>query len=117
MDEIKKKKVITLHTQGLGYKAIAKQVAETPSAVRCVILKIKNNSTISTCLFCGKKFNKDKRHKEQKFCSTLCRVKYNQKANKTIKRICPVCNKTFMVNKRSEQIYCSRECYFKSRYN
>ncbi|MCD6366982.1 MAG: hypothetical protein J7L46_05520 [Bacteroidales bacterium] len=77
------------------------------------------------CPVCGKLFRRYKNKIKSKisFCSPKCAYKgrslgftkrkvrkpYNRKFKKE-KRICPICQKEFIYNKKT-QIYCSRKCF------
>lgn len=68
------------------------------------------------CLECGKLFYRfPYASKTRKFCSTKCYWKH-ESPNKGIYReritkICPICNKEFWHHKKTNKIYCSRQCY------
>ena len=61
------------------------------------------------CLVCGKEFQSTQT--ESKFCCNACKSKY-RRASRTDdeKRVCPVCGKTFRVNKYARTKTCSRSC-------
>lgn len=82
------------------------------------IRKIKRN-----CLICGKQFyakpSRIKRY-NVKFCSHKCKgIWWSQNMqgknnpnykNALIKKICPICNKEFIIQKSIDSICCSRKC-------
>ena len=54
MTIVEKKRIYELREQGLGYKAIAKELSLTPSAVRCVCAaKEKDDMLAGSCKNCG----------------------------------------------------------------
>ena len=70
------------------------------------------------CKFCGKEFKPTQT--QQKFCCDSCRIKYfsklqgeQVKADRKVKKTCPVCHKAFLGNPRDT--YCSKECYFEAQ--
>lgn len=57
------------------------------------------------CQYCNQKFNISPCHSNQKFCSVKC------KANSTYqKRKCLICEKEFILSKKSKKLYCSQKC-------
>lgn len=72
-----------------------------------------------TCECCGKPFTT--RHKygegQKTFCSNACKTMYRTKMGlDNEERVCPYCQKTFIANKYSKKLCCSRECAVKRRW-
>lgn len=63
-----------------------------------------------TCENCGKEFVAcDNGH--TRFCSNACKSAWRRKSGvDNVERVCPVCGKTFKINKYSKQKTCSRSC-------
>lgn len=78
---------------------------------------------ISLCLQCGTGIPQNPHRKIKKFCSDSCRSLWWRSHNTEIHRkseqifICPVCKKEFNAYRSSNQKFCSRACYGKSRGN
>lgn len=67
---------------------------------------------MKTCLYCGTQFESGypftKKGKEEKFCSLECRKNYKASLNnRSIKRICAICNEEFLVNSSSNRKICN----------
>lgn len=79
------------------------------------------NLTVSSCLFCGGIVEQIPHRKAKKFCSDACRMKWWNLHSSQIERkseqafLCPVCGKSFSAYASSNQKYCSRKCYGKSK--
>lgn len=72
------------------------------------------------CTECGKEFQTKHIFGEGQncFCSNKCKTRYRVKSGvDNVERVCPVCGKTFSVNKYSETECCSRECGRKRRWS
>lgn len=76
---------------------------------------------ISLCLQCGAGVPQIPHRKVKKFCSDQCRNLWWRSHPTEIKRkseqifICPVCKSEFSAYRSSNQKYCSRICYGKSK--
>ena len=69
----------------------------------------KRETVTYICEECGKSFTTKTYH--QKYCSNACKSRARRKSGiDNIKRVCPICNKEFITNKYSKQIFCSRSC-------
>lgn len=79
--------------------------------------------SISLCLQCGTGIPQIPHRKVKKFCSDQCRNLWWRNHRTEVRRkseqifICPVCNGKFSAYSSSNQKYCSRACYGKSRGN
>ena len=122
MTIVEKKRVYELREQGLGYKAIAKELSLTPSAVRCVcVAKEKDDMLAGSCKNCGLRITSIKGRKKRVFCSDKCRMLWwnnhkdqvNRKAFYTI--VCKGCGKEFISYGNKSRQFCSFECYANSR--
>lgn len=115
-------KIYELRESGLGYKAIAKELSLSPSAVRCVCdTKKKEDALLGVCKNCGIKIRSIKGKKKRLFCSDKCRMiwwnnhkdQVNRKAYYTF--ICKGCGKEFKSYGNNGRTYCSIACYSRSR--
>lgn len=122
MTDIQKQDTLTLRSQGLGYKAIAKKLGVSHDSVRSylktkdaqkkiVLLPPKPDGI--TCPFCGTTFEKSKYNRKKLFCSDKCRRKYWLKYGRTY--ICTECSKSFNPTHKNQK-YCSLECYITHRF-
>ena len=122
MTTAEKQSTLSLRSQGLGYKAIAKKLGVSHDSVRSylktkdaqrkiVLLPHKPNGI--TCPVCGIKLEKSKYNPKKLFCSDKCRTKYWLKNSRTY--ICTECSKPFNPTHKSQK-YCSLECYFTHRF-
>ncbi len=122
MKKEQKDKIIQLKNSGLGYKTIAKTLGLSPSAVRSVcISKYNDPDKFGTCKNCGIRIKYTLGKKKRLFCSDACRLNWwnshmnevKRKAYYTFK--CPCCNTEFIAYGNNKRIYCSQECYIKSK--
>ena len=79
------------------------------------------NRTLNTytCVQCGKTFQTKNVYGNNVncFCSNNCKSAYRRDSGvDNEERVCPVCGKTFVVNKYSRNITCSRECARERRW-
>ena len=59
-----------------------------------------------TCLYCGKPLRKG----STKYCNRQCRAEHTRAMTKKETRICPICNKEYIVPWFSVKKTCSKEC-------
>lgn len=72
-----------------------------------------------TCLQCGKTYQTKSVYGKNinHFCSNNCKAAYRRASGvDNEERICPICGKTFVVNKYSRTKTCSRECGLERRW-
>lgn len=64
------------------------------------------------CEYCGKQYQISSLMKARsRFCSNKCRTAYRYRTGlDNIEKVCPVCGKTFTINKYSRTKTCSKEC-------
>ena len=98
-----KDKIIELKKTGLGYKAIAKELSLTPSAVRNVCTsKLNDPELYGNCKNCGKRVKQTPGKKKRQFCSDKCRMTWWNSHRDDVKRNtfytfkCPCCNSDFV---------------------
>lgn len=116
-------KIIELKNSGMGYKAIAKELSLTPSAVRCVCnSKYNDPDAFGTCKWCGIRIKMHPGKKKRQFCSDKCRMQWwaahkenvNRKAYYSFR--CPCCGNEFTAYGKSDRVYCSHICYINNRF-
>ena len=122
MTTAEKQSTISLRSQGLGYKLIAKELGVSPNSVRSYlktkdaqkkIVLLPHKPDGITCPVCGIKLEKSKYNPKKLFCSDKCRRKYWLKNSRTY--ICTECSKPFNPTHTSQK-YCSTQCYITHRF-
>lgn len=127
MDNTTKQKIINLRKSGLGYTKISQILNMSVNTVKSFCRR--NNITITDisqntefCRQCGKPVTTLPGHKEKKFCSDVCRMKWWKENPSKIKRkafysfVCPTCGKTFNAYGNSHRKYYSHSCYISDRF-
>ena len=138
MTSAQKEEIYKLRLQGLGYKAIARELLMSVDAIKgyckrhhlngpaevvqlnAQVLQEKNG----VCLQCKKPIRQKKYGRTKKKCSDACRYTWwneNQaKRSKSETAIyhytCPNCGKNFISYGNKLRKYCSHDCYIKSRF-
>ena len=111
--------IIALKEKGYSYKEIASELGIPIGSIKSVISRasreIKMEIDTPKCKNCGQKIISVKGKRKKVFCCDKCRTSYWLKHLK--ERNCKFCNKPFIPNSKSKQIFCSKECYLKSRNN
>jgi endogenous inhibitor of DNA gyrase (YacG/DUF329 family) len=115
-----KNKILDLKNAGMGYKAIAKELSLTPSAVRNVCTsKLNDPELYGNCKNCGKRVKQTPGKKKRQFCSDKCRMTWWNSHRDDVKRNtfytfkCPCCNSDFVAYGNKKRIYCSIACFTK----
>jgi len=122
MNNKEKNKIVELKKLGYGYKKIAKELDLSLSIVRYACSKINEDDLlIGSCENCGLKIKSIKGKKKKRFCSDKCRWKWwNKNQNQVDKKafythVCTWCNNEFTVYGNNHRVYCSHDCYIKSK--
>lgn len=139
MEERQKQQIVLLRQEGLGYKKIAtiidvsvdavksyckrnKITAPATKAVPIVPLIDERDESGDICPECGNEIAQIPKMRARRFCSNNCRdawwKKHRSEGNryKGKKVVCPNCEKTFLVNKKSKRKFCCHACYIESRF-
>ena len=130
MTPAQKEEIYKLRLQGLGYKAIAKELLLTVDTVKgyCKRHDLSGQVEVAKvsglCLQCKKSIRQKKRGRTKKFCSDACRYTWwNEKPDKRGKKdaaiyhyTCQHCNRQFSSYGNKIRKYCSHDCYIKSRF-
>ena len=110
MDSIKKQ-ALKLRDEGKSYSEISSLLSIPRPKVVSIIQRSEN-----CCKECGKPIIQTKGHRQKKFCSTLCRVRYHRSMSQLHKKKCLCCSKEFYyVN--SNRKFCSAKCYTNYRFH
>lgn len=138
MNDSQKSKITEMRLQGLGYKAIAKELSLTRDSVKGYCkrnllsgigatvnqnLKVMNVKT-EICSCCNKPIKQIPRGRNRRFCSDGCRRKWwnenpdkrTKNENAMYKYNCIYCNKEFVCYGNKKRKFCSHNCYIKSRF-
>lgn len=113
--------ILKLRNKGYGYKRIAKELSISVSAARYVCLKNDEKSKTTHCKNCSLSIISIEGKRKKVFCSDKCRYNWwNKNQNKVNKKAyythqCKNCNKEFVAYGNKMRIYCSQECYIKSK--
>lgn len=111
--------IIYLHTEGLSFTQIAKQLDLSVNTVKSFYNRNKDKQF---CLFCGASIEQPPRTRLKKFCSDKCRLQWWYAHAKDVNRkamydfTCPCCGKPFEAYGNNHRKYCSRSCYMKARF-
>lgn len=133
MTDDQKKSIVLLRKQKIGYASIAKKLNLSKNQVSAFCRReglAGNNAGAgekrlvqdSFCRNCGKQISQPAGLKSLKFCCAECRVAWwNSNQDKVSKKAfydftCPRCGKSFRAYGNAKRKYCSRECYFASRF-
>ena len=91
--------------------SLARKLSIGESTIRMFIKRNIDKTDDTLCKNCGKPISSLPHHKTKVFCSDKCRMQYWLKHQK--ERKCKCCSNLFTPNSRSNQFFCSRECYLK----
>ena len=138
MTPAQKEDVYKLRLQGLGYKAIARELLISADAVKSYCKRhhlngpsevvqlnasvIQENSGL--CLHCKHPIRQRKRGRIKRFCSASCRYAWwkvhpeqsKQKEAATYPYTCGHCGKRCISYGNKTRKYCCLACYFKARF-
>ena len=120
MTDQQKKELIDLRAKGYGYKKISQMLGISENTVSSYCQR--NLVSIKNCKNCGTVMKKSKGVKPKKFCCDKCRNEWwnkhldevNRKANHEL--VCQCCGQSFTSYGNSKRKYCSRACYYSSRF-
>ena len=130
MTGIQKQNAQVMRSQGASPSQIADALGLSVNTVKSYLRRCRLSSTSKEtgneadkekCKHCGKRLAQNPKLKSRKFCSDACcdrwwnahRVAKSQKAVPTT---CACCGTLFMSYPFQKRKYCSRDCYFASRF-
>lgn len=138
MTALQKEEIYKLRLQGLGYKAIARELLLSVDAIKRYCKRhhlngpaeiVKLNAEVilknsGLCLFCKKPIRQKKRGRTKKFCSNICKCawwkehpeQHCQRSGAVYQYTCNNCGRQFSAYGNKQRKYCSHACYIKSRY-
>lgn len=114
MNDIEKKKIIELKSEGKSIREISTLLNIPRSTIGSYIKTLEKEFF---CKCCGKPITIKKGHRPRVFCSDGCRYKYwrsnNTNKNKPTNHVveCLCCNKKFYSYVSLKRKFCSRACY------
>ena len=138
MTPAQKEKIYKLRLQGVGYKAIAKELSLSADAVKAYCKRqhlngpsevvqlnaevIQENNAL--CLNCKNPIRQKKYGRRKKFCSDACRYAWwneNQDQRSTNEAAlyhftCLHCGKQYSAYGNKRRKFCSHDCYIKDRF-
>ena len=124
MTNLEKDEIITARHKGMSYKEVAAMLSKSASTIRTYCCRngltdadIQNSSV---CCVCRKQITQKIKGRRRVFCSDKCRSAWRRAHNKLIEpryhHTCERCGNEFYTCGNKNQKFCSRACYFKSRY-
>jgi hypothetical protein len=138
MTALQKEEIYKLRLQGLGYRAIARELLLSVEAVKryckrhhlngpAEIVKLNAELVLKNsglCLCCKNPIRQKKRGRTKKFCSNTCKYAWwkahqerrSPKLAAIYQYICQHCGRQFSAYGNKQRKYCSHTCYIKSRY-
>ena len=127
MTNAEKNYIIRYRKAGKGCAEIARSLGLSTNTVKSFCRrndivpdeqKSASDSGNTKCLQCGKTVNRHPHRKAKRFCSDVCRLTWwhahRDMAKNAVERKCHQCGQVF--HSVREQKYCSRVCYFATRY-
>ena len=118
-----KEKILEMKKKGYSYRSISFILGVPLGTVKATVhfAKIVKPEVVY-CKFCGKRVKQPAGKKKKEFCSDKCRGRWWSQHKNLLKHFhpvhkkCPICGKVFSEYSSQKHIYCSRECYEKSRH-
>ncbi|MCQ2772968.1 MAG: RNA polymerase subunit sigma-70 [Bacilli bacterium] len=123
MTENEKQRILELRNSGLGYKAISNETGIAIGSVKSFLRRRNEEATrtVLLCKCCGLPLIQTKGHRQKKFCSNKCRMKWWKENKNLLKEdkmaiaICPTCGKEIKYYPSKNRKYCCWNCYIKSK--
>ena len=138
MTPAQKETVYKLRLQGLGYKAIARELLISADAVKSYCKRhhlngpsevVQLNAEViqennGLCLYCKQPIRQRKRGRSKRFCSDICRYTWwkahpeesERKETASYQYTCQHCGKRCISYGNKTRKYCSHACYIKARF-
>ena len=120
--------IVSLRSQGLGYKRVADRLGIFINTVKSFCRRQKDKTHEEdqpgpfTCKCCGVTVKQTPGRKKKLFCSDKCRMKWWNEHPELVERrafyekTCPNCGRVFTVYGDSKRKYCCHECYVEHRF-
>lgn len=133
MNDMQKSQIINMRADGIGYRAIAKELDISENTIKSFcrrnnLAKAESVAVSATpsekviCKNCGKAVPQNDKRKKKQFCSDKCRMAWwnshrEEVHHKNITtKVCPGCNRKFQVYGNADRKYCSHACYITDRF-
>ena len=126
MKENEKNRIIAMRSEGRSLSDIADTLGISRNTVKSFCRRNGLTGTDEpaerTCQCCGKPMTVCPGHREKRFCSDRCRQRaWNRSLGETQlagmrEYACPACGKPFYAYPGRQRKYCSRTCYFETRF-
>lgn len=136
MNDMQKSQIINMRADGIGYRAIAKELDISENTIKSfcrrnnltktesvVVVTIPERASEKViCKNCGKIVPQNDKRKKKQFCSDKCRMAWWNSHREEVHHkkittvVCPGCNKKFQVYGNTDRKYCSHACYIIDRF-
>ena len=131
MNDLQKKKIVTLRSQGYGYKKIGQLMGVSVNTIKTYCKRNALGGAVTNhpcsieerCKCCGATLIQTPGRKRRIFCSDACRTKWWNAHTELLHHrdgcqiICNHCGNTFFISKNSTRKYCSHNCYIADRFH
>ena len=126
MNDHERERVAELRCEGLGYKAIAREVGVPRSTVRAFLRRTElaagKAAEARPCKWCGAMVAQAPGRKAKLFCSDRCRSRWwgahiaDEARKGMTSHLCAACGKEFHAYASRGRKYCCRACYRRDRF-
>ncbi len=126
MNDMQKSQIINMRADGIGYRAIAKELDISENTIKSFC---RNNNLSGTftpkkcyCKECGKEIIQKEHTKKRIFCSERCKRSWWNKnriklgKTKLEEHTCLNCHKPFKAYPHENRKYCCHTCYIEDRF-
>ena len=125
MTQEQKDKIIRYRGKGMGYGKIAQILSLSVNTIKSFCRRNTGqpcqniiHESKDVCKQCGKPLIQNPRHREKKFCSAACRMKWwgihAEEMHRHNRLTCHCCGKKFYG--KPGRKFCSHSCYIKERF-
>ena len=111
-----KVQVEKLKNEGYSFKEISEKLNVSVGTVKSYFARKDQHPK---CNCCGVELTGTVK-RERRFCSDKCRMKWwrdnSDVSRTTVRKVCPICSRTFISYPSKKQTYCSKQCSGKARW-
>lgn len=132
MTSLQKEQILSLHYDGMSFSKIAIKLDLHENTVKSFYKRYKNTDAIvieknfsinsACCQQCGIPIQQREKVKPRRFCSDTCRMAWWKAHQEEVDKksiynfVCANCNKSFDSYGNKTRKFCSRDCYFQTRF-
>jgi len=126
MNEMQKKQISTLRSQGYGYIRIARELELSENTVKSYCrrhgLSVDALQNMAFCRNCGQPIVNREKRKPRQFCANLCRIAWWKEHPDSVNKkavysfTCAGCGKQFTAYGNNNRKYCCHDCYIGIRF-